>query len=521
MKVSHAVLDNKYRIVFSEPPTQILLDEVISEFTYPNPEYEQAVKRSAGRFKVSAKIPETIRTVAIRKVRSGLEIVVPRGAQRRLDEVLGVVGVVVRDDTTTGVSLLASPLEHLPPFGVKLRDYQIEQVEVGVANRTCLWRAPPGSGKTTAALALVARLKVPAIVVVPNEKIFDQWVQRAETELGLRPRDIGMLSGSHEKRLGALTVAMFQTLANRIETCHDSFGLVIADEVQRHGADSLFQTTDLFTARWRIGISGDERRADRKEFLVYDLFGEVRHEVKRESLIEEGSLVDAKIVVLPVDTRLRWYEGLEPRLRAQPHVQQKLIADLAKDESRNATIEDAIAELAAMDVPTLVMTSRIEHAHRIHAMAVRRAGRAGIMVGAKSKAERRQFDFALEAMRTGDMRVAIGTYQAVGVGFDLPALAGGVFAMPCANSSKSRMQFDQYCGRYERPHPSKSDGSTLFYLWDHFLFGVGPLKNVSAWRKNVVVRTPSGDVPARAYLKSYQSSTYGIAKDDTAGGVFR
>ena len=47
-------------------------------------------------------------------------------------------------------------------------------------------------------------------------------------------------------------------------------------------------TIDRFTARYRVGVSADERRKDGKEFLIRDLFGGVAVEVPKGEMVDKG-----------------------------------------------------------------------------------------------------------------------------------------------------------------------------------------------------------------------------------------
>src|SRR5690606_35687194 len=127
--------------------------------------------------------------------------------------------------------LKARPFESL----VEPRSFQTEQVEAGVQWKTCLWRAPPGSGKTTSALLYVAKLQLPTIVVVPDRVLFDQWLKRCTKELGLQHSEVGQIQGSI-RHIRPITIAMAQTLNNCVTDYAHTFGVFIADEVQRHGA---------------------------------------------------------------------------------------------------------------------------------------------------------------------------------------------------------------------------------------------------------------------------------------------
>lgn len=509
MKIESVEVGHRVVAVVREIP-DATLETVKAAFTYPNPAYFQAAQRARGRYE--PKEPKTLSTIVIDRSRTGsVRLTVSRGAGIRLLSMLSkdfvappTIEALESEALESGALTLGAPeLRAAFPslrFEVALRDYQRQQVEAGTRHRLALWRGPPGSGKTEATFGLVHALRIPTIVVVPAEKIFSQWVRRCQTTFGLSEEQVGVLQGS-DRRIRPITIAMQQTLQNHVDKLADKFGLFVADEVQRHGAETFFGVTDRFTAAHRLGVSADERRADGKEFLIYDLFGPVRHQVDRETLTAEGSLVEATIVIVPTEFTNDWYSRIHPRMKADAQVQRRLMSEIVQDPGRNELIRGLVRRCFEESLPTMVLTHRIEHAHQLRADAVATAGQAGLMIGGSNVETKRQFEHARRQMIEGQLRVGVGTYQAVGVGFDLPALARGIFATPCANSKTGRMQFHQFCGRFERPHPEKR-GAEIYYLWDRNIHGDGPVRNIASWKRDVVVERPDGSrVSARQFLK--------------------
>ena len=112
----------------------------------------------------------------------------------------------------------------------------------------------------------------------------------------------------------------------------DVFGTVICDEVQRFAAKTLFAAVELWPARYRVGISADESRKDKKEFLTYDLFGDVAADIKRDDLIISGNVLDVEVRIVETDFRFPRY--------AETKDFNELLEGMRTDEPRNQIILD-------------------------------------------------------------------------------------------------------------------------------------------------------------------------------------
>lgn len=68
--------------------------------------------------------------------------------------------------------------------------------------------APPGSGKTIMALALIASKKQPALIITHRKQIYDQWLIRIEDFLQIPKRKIGQIGSNKKSIKNPITVAM-------------------------------------------------------------------------------------------------------------------------------------------------------------------------------------------------------------------------------------------------------------------------------------------------------------------------
>lgn len=478
-------VDSRLRLDLSELPTEVLL-RLRRAFTYKNPEY--ARQEAAGR-KGHGEPPtyETFRTV-------GSEFSLPRGGMGKLRAVLREAGVPWRVEDHRFASGTHAPI---PDHRYQLRDYQREAVQALLRREQALLRAPTGSGKTVVGFALAAALKAPTLVVVWTGNLMKQWVERVQPELGMAPGDVGIV-GDGTFRLAPLTVAMQQTLVQTLRKGGEraaalrGFDVVIADEVQRFAAPTLFDTIDPLPARYRVGISADERRADEKEFLIYDLFGNDPVDVDRRRLVEAGHVLDVEVCVVPTQFDAPWYVRSK-----SPQRFNKLLEQMRADERRNALALEVVQREVNEGNQVLVFSHRVEHCRDLDSALTERNIRSGVMVGGKG-ANEVAFEAAKRGIVEGALRAACGTVQAIGQGLDLPTVSRGVIVTPLAGN-RAQQQFNQVRGRICRPAAGKGD-ARIYYLHDVRLLGRRAIFNLAKWCDRVHVLDRGRWVSAEAYL---------------------
>ena len=130
-------------------------------------------------------------------------------------------------------------------------------------------QAATGFGKTVTAAALIASLGRTTLVIVHRAFLLRQWVRQLRRFLpGVQ---VGVIAGARCEYQGKhVVVAMVQTLAKRefSPEVRKHFGLVIPDEVHRHGARSWANVMGLFHARYRLGFSATPTRPDGAEVVI-------------------------------------------------------------------------------------------------------------------------------------------------------------------------------------------------------------------------------------------------------------
>lgn len=342
------------------------------------------------------------------------------------------------------------------------------------------------SGKTSAVIKAISVLGVPALIIMWDTGLLKQWQERIRDELGIPVKEQGLIQGGKMK-LRAITLAMQQTMNNwqdeQWERIRSVFGFVGFDEVQRYAARTFLDTADRFDAKYRVGVSADERRKDGKQFLIYSMFGQVRHEVPKKDLIEKRIIHDVEVYVMPTDFTADWYrdkrEDEEQMINGQDF--NILLDEMQANEERNALAASLVDQCVRAGLPTLTFTHRVAHAQLIDGLVTGHGHRSGLALGGDEWRE--QFDITINALRSGAYTVGCGTFQKLGVGHDIPTVAAGVAVTPVHNN---RSFMEQVKGRICRTSSGKQNARILV-LWDRHVFGLSPLWNLKKWNQTVRV----------------------------------
>lgn len=391
-------------------------------------------------------------------------LLLPRGATGLLRTIAAELGErIVWRDTRVSVPVkwpqfFADPKDR----DAGLRPYQARAQQQCLKFEQGIVRAPTGSGKTHTALSVFAAAGQRALVIMRDRQLLEQWVEKAGVHLGMRPPQIGIVQGSRRKPGECLTVALQQTLWSKrfpLREFAQHFGAIGVDEVQGAAATTVQFVVDAFPARYRFGFSADETRADGKEFLIYDLFGSVLDEVSREEVERDGFTCPVIVRLVPTDFEADWYVNAP----AEERDFAQLIDTMISDPGREHVLLDVLQDLLNQHlVPIFVFTHRRQHAEKVaQVVPATMNTTCGLMMGGEDSVA--GFGEARDALRAGRMKIAVGTFQAIGTGIDIPGLFAGVVSTPLGK--KNRQFFNQVRGRICRPSPGKKVGY-LYYLWD-------------------------------------------------------
>lgn len=495
------IVDNRLRLELEEARS-ILGDDgvrfLVKGFEHENPTWKKL--RAMGYF---CKEPRILKTWSS----EGTVLTLPRGGTSRLRAAAERVGakIVWLDHRSEGRTMLRGEIRD---HRVQLWPHQQVAVDKLIAKENCLLRAPTGAGKTTVALAMIAKLKIPSIVIVWTEGLLKQWTERCVSELGVDVSDLGLIQGSY-RRLRPITLAMLQTLASRgvDRELKDYFGLMLLDEVQRSPSATTQLVVDAFSARYRIGVSATIQRKDRKEFITYDLFGDIAADIPSKPLEETGVVLPVEVRAVPTNFRAPWWTAsasfeIEDIRSGEPGRDYgRLLDEMANDKERNAVIRWLVRLELSEGAQLLIFTQRVAHAQQLDQWFSASGFVSGLLIGGAEY--RKVFDETVEGIKSRRVRIGVGTVQAIGVGQDFPSVEAGILALPIGINP---YLFQQVRGRICRSSKGKRH-ARLYVLIDQSVFGSSMLRSLHRWNDgNVVVLDRSrGWIGVSDYLRGQRA----------------
>ena len=185
------------------------------------------------------------------------------------------------------------------PFDLELelRPYQADWIERFADAGSGVLVGPPGSGKTVAALGVMADIEGETLVLVPSRELAVQWRESILEHTTLSAEQVGEYHGG-TKEIRPVTIATYQTAGmDRHRGLFDSrkWGLIVFDEVH-HIPAPLHRRTASLQAKHRLGLTATPVRETDDQREIYTLVGRPIG-TDWESLFEAGYVAEPEVEV--------------------------------------------------------------------------------------------------------------------------------------------------------------------------------------------------------------------------------
>jgi len=331
------------RHVVIEPGYPAELRRVVRDrFTLPNPAYQEALRFDRD----TRDLPERL---LYYDVRPDGALVVPRGALELVYRDVRALGLAPRWTDETHVAAPVAFDER-----ITLSPAQERAVDAALGRRMGVLEAPAGSGKTIMAMALIARRRQPALIIVHTRELAAQAIARAVAVLGLDEAEIGLV-GDGQCTIGArLTVALVQTLARGIPPALLDVGMVAVDECHHIAAEQMAEVVSQFPARYVTGLTATPFRRDGLDAAIGFYLGPIVATIAKEDLADR--LLSPHIIKRDTGLRVAGDSFTE------------LVSALVGDVERNRLIVADVVTAVAAGRRCLVLSERVGHVEQLTAM---------------------------------------------------------------------------------------------------------------------------------------------------------
>jgi len=426
------VIDNMIRIYGYD---KFLLNLVKQRFMYPNPEYNDVLKRKkryVSEFINTFKVDDSL--ILYRGVADWLKSVLKmyKYNYEFVDKRLLLPTIDVKS------SIVLKP-NQIKPFNLIVNKYQ------GILE------GPPGSGKTILGISLIAYYRQPTLVLTHTSIIFKQWQEQIKKFLNY---DCGVLGGG-KKEIKDITVGMFQTVYNMLSKNKNDdilrrFGCIIIDETQHLAARTFEFVVNKFPAKYRYGLSATPYRKDKLDFIFKDILGDIIAKIESD--------VKAVVRIVEDDSFKFFYVDKTDWAR--------MISALVCNKYRNMRIVKNILNDVEEKCQILVLTERVKHCEILKRMLKEFNVDSEIIISSSSKIERERIknDFL-----KGKSKIIIGTAKLIAEGLDISNVDRIHIASPINNKGT----LIQIIGRGQRNIDTKN-----LVVYDYIDMKCLPLKTI-------------------------------------------
>ena len=181
---------------------------------------------------------------------------------------------------------------------LKVRDYQLEAVQLAISRNRALLVSPTASGKSLIIYSLVRyyqRMGERTLILVPTTSLVEQMNSDFE-DYGWYGHVQKIYQGYTTKVEKDVVISTWQSLYKMPKKYFEQFGCVIGDEAHLFKAKSLTGImTKLHQCKYRFGLTGTLDGTQTHQLVLEGLFGGVEKVISTKELIDKKTLANLKI----------------------------------------------------------------------------------------------------------------------------------------------------------------------------------------------------------------------------------
>jgi superfamily II DNA or RNA helicase len=261
---------------------------------------------------------------------------------------------------------------------------------------------PLGCGKKIIALSLIARRRIPALVIVATKRQMYIWKEIAIRFLDLKDEDIGLVGDRYREFGKKFTVAITLTLYKVLDQLKHQIGFLIIDQCDKASIKVFFKAS-MINCPYVLGLANASKRSDRLTRLMYSYLGPRICEIWPEDgwmsfqgLGKTRPVLKIKSTSFTYNYRGDWHE---------------MITALCQDEERNRLITaDILEETADPSTKALVISERINHLEMLLQQIKRGYSDGAIITGYTREKER---EYITARFDRGKLQIILITFKTI------------------------------------------------------------------------------------------------------------
>lgn len=337
-----------------------------------------------------------------------------------------------------------------------LYDYQQQAVDAALKEKHGVICAPPRSGKTVIATAIICKLQQKTMILASQREWLNGFLETfigSKTQQGFTDIDksrIGWLKKEEDADKYDICLVTPQTLYSStgvalLKKIYKKFSVLMIDEVHFMPANRFSEVVSKLSCQYKFGLSGTPDRKDGKYVLADNLIGPV--------------IIDLSVKRLVPQVRVVKTQYSKTTRQGMPWAY--IVGPLEKDKKR----QELVAKYALQDmeaghiiaIPYSTVKAILQQVDIINKMAGKEVAKA--FYGSVKKEER---DKIIQDARERKLKIIVGNIKLLSTGINIKSLSAIYDLVP----SNNRPQAQQRFSRILTPDDDKPQPLIRYFLDD-------------------------------------------------------
>ena len=359
--------------------------------------------------------------------------------EENVDDTRDVVGSVVR-------GFVRSLKPKSRGKTLKIRDYQLEAVQLALSRNRALILSPTASGKSLIIYSLVRYYQMAGertLILVPTTSLVEQMYSDFQ-DYGWSPGTYcqKVYQGYTTKIEKDVVISTWQSIYKMPRKYFEQFGCVIGDEAHTFKAKSLTGImTKLHQCKYRFGFTGTLDGTQTHRLVLEGLFGPVKKVISTKELMDKKTLANLRIKCI-----ILRHSNIRERMTYAEE-----LTYIAGNDKRNDFIANLLVHLTGN---SLCLFQLVEKHGKILYDKVKENENVYFVYGGTDTSDREEIRGLVEKHTNSTTIASFGTFS---TGINIRNIHNIVLASP----SKSKIRVLQSIGRGLRTSSTKD--SILIY----------------------------------------------------------